>query len=483
MDEATGRTIAKNTFWLFGGQIIGRLLRAAIIIYAARVLGVSSWGAFSYALSLAAFLTIFSDFGINALLTRESVKSPELRRKYLSTAFFIKSSVIIALISLTLLFGDKLTNLPEAAVLIPIVAIILAFDSLRDLAIAIARSLNKMHIEAAINVFTNFSIAVMGFYLLTQNQTALNLAWSYAIGTGLGLLLAVYLLREYFIDIFKNFDKSLVKIIITSAWPFGLLGLMGAIMINTDILMLGWLTSAEETGLYSAAQKPIQLLYVVPSLLAAAFFPTLTRLAKETGKNFRVVFERGLATIYLIAAPLAVGGAILSAPIIKLLYGAAYAPAYISFAILAATIIVVFPATLIANAIFAREKQKNLLGYVALGVIGNVAFNLLFIPIWGIEGAALSTLVNQIIINIYLWRQFRKVSEFSILPHIKKIAVAAVLMGAVVLAINYYGANVVVSITVGAGVYFAMLALLGEPVLKSFKSLIAHKSLRLPINP
>jgi len=123
--------------------------------------------------------------------------------------------------------------------------------------------------------------------------------------------------------------------------------------------MLGWLTSAEETGLYSAAQKPIQLLYIAPTLIAAAFFPTLTRLARETSENFKAVFERGLATIYLIAAPLAVGGVILSAPIIKLLYGATYAPAYISFAILAATIIVVFPATLIANAIFAREKQKK----------------------------------------------------------------------------------------------------------------------------
>ena len=366
VDEATGKAIAKNTFWLFGGQIIGRLLRAVIIIYSARVLGASSWGAFSYALSLAAFLIIFSDFGINALLTRESVKSPELRRKYLSTAFFIKSSVIIALISLVLLFGDKLTNLPEAIVLMPIVAIILAFDSLRDLATAMARSLEKMHIEAAVNIFTNFSIAVIGFYLLTLNQTALNLTWSYAIGTGLGLLLAVYLLREYFTDIFKNFDKSLVKVIVTSAWPFGLLGLMGVIMINTDILMLGWLTSAEETGLYSAAQKPIQLLYIAPSLLAAAFFPTLTRLAKETGENFRAVFERGLATIYLIAAPLAVGGAILSTQIINLLYGGAYLESSGSFAILAATIIVVFPATLIANGIFAHEKQKNLLGRIII---------------------------------------------------------------------------------------------------------------------
>src|SRR3989338_2855621 len=464
--------IAKNTFWLFGGQIIGRLLRATIIIYSARVLGASSWGAFSYALSLAAFLIIFSDFGINALLTRESVKSPELRRKYLSTAFFIKSSVIIALISLVLLFGDKLTNLPEAIVLMPIVAIILAFDSLRDLATAMARSLNKMHIEAAVNVFTNLSIAVIGFYLLTQNQTALSLTWSYAIGTGLGLLLAVYLLREYFTDIFKNFDKSLVKVIVTSAWPFGLLGLMGVIMINTDILMLGWLTSAEETGLYSAAQKPIQLLYVAPSLLAAAFFPTLTRLAKETGDGFRNVFEKGLAATYIVAIPLTIGGVILSAPIVKLLYGVAYMDSATSFSILAASMLVVFPATLIANGIFAHEKQKNLIGYVVLGVLGNIFFNLLFIPVWGIEGSALSTLINQIIINIYLWQQFNKVSPFSMLTHLKKMAVAGIIMGFVIFMLNSFATPVLINILLGGLVYILSLRLLKEPTLSIFKKIL-----------
>ena len=47
-NKTVGQTVAKNTFWLFSGQLISRLLRAAIVIYAARVLGASSWGAFSY---------------------------------------------------------------------------------------------------------------------------------------------------------------------------------------------------------------------------------------------------------------------------------------------------------------------------------------------------------------------------------------------------------------------------------------------------
>ncbi|OGY57980.1 MAG: hypothetical protein A3D47_01930 [Candidatus Colwellbacteria bacterium RIFCSPHIGHO2_02_FULL_43_15] len=472
MDESTTQKIAKNTFWLFGGQITGRILRAAIIIYAARVLGAASWGAFSYALSLAAFLTIFSDFGINALLTREGVKNPELRRHYLSTSLIIKLVMILVLVIFVFIFGDRLTNLEEAAALIPIVVFIFAFDSLRDLGTSMARATERMHLEAIVNVVTNLFIAVFGFIFLSYYGTASSLAWAYAIGTGAGLVIIFYIFREYLVGLTKNFDKQLAKKILTSAWPFGLLGLMGVIMINTDVLMLGWLTSAEQTGLYSAAQKPIQLLYLAPSLLAAAFFPTLTRFAKETGDGFRNVFEKGLAATYIVAIPLTIGGVILSAPIVKLLYGVAYMDSATSFAILAASMLVVFPATLIANGIFAHEKQKNLIGYVVLGVLGNIFFNLLFIPVWGIEGSALSTLINQIIINVYLWQQFNKVSPFSMLTHLKKMAVAGIIMGFVIFMLNSFATPVLINILLGGLVYILSLRLLKEPTLSIFKKIL-----------
>ena len=70
------QTIAKNTIWLLIGQISSRLLRSAIVIYAARILGAESWGAFSYALGIATFLTTFSDIGINALITKEASRQP-----------------------------------------------------------------------------------------------------------------------------------------------------------------------------------------------------------------------------------------------------------------------------------------------------------------------------------------------------------------------------------------------------------------------
>lgn len=469
MDQTIGNKIAKNVAWLFGGQVVGRLLRAVIIIYAARLLGAESWGAFSYALSLAAFLTIFSDFGVNAFLTREGIKSPELRNKYLATALALKGAVLIVLMTVVTLLADYLTSIPAAAALLPIITLIFAFDSLRDLGVAVARSLEKMEIEAWVNVLTNLAITVFGFIFLYKFGSVASLTWGYALGSGLGLLAIIYILRDNFRGLWGTIDMSLVKSLLTSAWPFGLLGLMGVVMINTDVLMLGWLTSAKATGFYAAAQKPIQLLYILPTLIAAAFFPALTRSVNNKDYHFRVIFERGVVATYLLAVPIAIGGFLLARPIMQLLYGSAYLPGTSSFAVLALTTLAIFPATIIANGVFAHDKQKNLLGYVALGIGGNIFLNFLFIPVLGIAGAALSTFINQIIINVYLWWQFKKVTEFSILPHLGKIITAGLIMGVLTLFLRSYSVNVIVNIALSGALYLVSLWVQKEPMLHMLK--------------
>lgn len=412
----TGQTIAKNTFWLFAGQIAGRLLRAAIVIYAARVLGAASWGAFSYALGIAAFLTIFSDIGINALITKEAVRQPELKNKYLSTAFFTKLGLLSIFVVGTIIFFPYLTNIEEAAVIMPILIFVFAFDTLRDLGSALSRALEKMEIEAGIQIFTNFAIVTLGFVFLIFSPTSQSLALAYALGSGIGLAAILFVLRRHFGNLFANFQKSLIKPIIATAWPFGLMGLMGAINLNTDIIMLGWLRTAEEVGFYSAAQKPIQLLYVLPAILATSIFPIMARLAKTDPESVKKLLRKYFVKLVLAGTAIAIVGLIFASPIINLLFGADYGSAVMTFRILMLTILIVYPSALLGNAIFAYDHQKAFVGFVLAAVIGNVFFNFLLIPPFGIEGAAISTVITQLFTNALIWRKAHKTIGFKILP-------------------------------------------------------------------
>jgi O-antigen/teichoic acid export membrane protein len=466
--------IAKNAAWLFSGQAIGRALRAVIVILAARILGAADWGAFSYALSLAAAFTIFSDIGINALLVREGSRNSELASKYLSTGLAIKLVLISVLSIFAIAAKDLIIRIPEATALIPLIIAVFTLDSIRDYFCALARSIERMDIEARGQIVTNAGIVGFGLLFLIIDPSSTSLAFGYVLGISIGLFSVLLPLRSYFKGLIKEFSHKLIKEILVSAWPFGLVGLMGVINVNTDILVIGTVGSAVNVGLYAAAQKPIQLLYLIPSLLAAAFFPTLSREAGESDK-FRSTLEQGLKAAFLFAVPLSVGGLIAARPIISFLYGAEFISSYPSFALLALTTLFVFPSLFFTNALFARNSQKSFYGYLAIGVLANIVLDLLLIPRIGITGCAIATLVVQIALFIYGVIKLKKSISFRVFPEIWRIIVASLIMAVITIGLLFLQVHVVIIILSAMVVYLASLIILREPTLKRIVSAIRRK--------
>ncbi len=111
------QTVAKNTFWLFLSEVSGRLFRMVLIIYAARVLGASGWGSFSYGLSVASLLMIFSDIGISGLITRELAQKKEEYRTFISTALAIKIILVALSTLLVVVLSPFISNIPQAGTL------------------------------------------------------------------------------------------------------------------------------------------------------------------------------------------------------------------------------------------------------------------------------------------------------------------------------------------------------------------------------
>ncbi len=459
------QTIAKNTFWLFFGQLSGRLLRTGLIIYAARILGPSSWGAFSYVMSLVAFMTIFSDMGMGAIVTRESSKNPEFSKKYFSTAFCLKL-ILLGVGMLLLIFGAKyFTNIPEARALMPIVALILFFDSLRNFGFVISRAKEKMQLEALNEVLTNFLITILGLIFLCLIPTSQSLTIAYLYGVAIGFIVILLTIKDHFYSSLTNFDKNLVKPIINDSVPFAFASFLGAIMINTDLIMLGWMRSAEDVGFYSAAQKPIQVFYTIASLFAVSIFPALTKSLKDGLEGGKKILEKAVSMSLLIAIPLSFGGIILGDQIINLLFGAQYQFATLSFQILMLTILIIFPSIIVSNSILAHEKQKNFITFSLIGAVGNIFFNILLIPHLGIAGASISTVVTQLISNYFIWHKMQSTNPFSVWPNIQKIIIAAILMAMFTFLFKISGFALLTNVPISIVIYFAVLKIQKEKLL------------------
>lgn len=472
-NTSSKQTVAKNTFWLTVSNFGGRAIKAVIIIYAARVLGTSEYGVFSYAVTLAGFMSLFMDPGINSVLMREAAKSTdEERRRTFSTTFIIKIVLIFIGAAIIIFIGPFFSTLPGAGALLPIAAAILMFDTLREFFLSLLRGMEKMEWDTAVFLFTNLAIVIFGFFFMMMHPTAQALGWGYAIGTGLGAIAAAFVLRDYLKELFSRFSAKLVAPILQSAWPFAIVGVLGLLFTNTDILIISWIKTASDVGIYSAAIRIIQVLYIIPGIIQTSTLPLFSRLAKKDDAKFREALERIVGIVFLISIPAAIGGVILATPILVTLFGAAFAPGSLAFKILLTTLVVDFPGAIIANAIFVYGHQKSLIITSAIGGVANVLFDVLLIPRFGMAGSGIATLIAQVVSNGYLWYVMKKINHFEIFPHLKNIIASSVAMGLATVVLIFLGVNVIVNVILSSAVYIFCLYLLREPMLREIKAII-----------
>jgi O-antigen/teichoic acid export membrane protein len=467
------QTVAKNTFWLSVSNFGGRLIKAIIIIYAARVLGTDGYGVFSYAITLAGFLTLFMDPGINGILIRDAAKvDEEERRTIFGTMFAMKIVLLILGVLVILFIAPLFTTLPGAKVLIPIVALVLALDTMREFFFSLIRAMENMQWEAAIFLLTNVGIVVFGFIFLYMAANAQSFSWGYVAGDAVGTIAALIALRGYFKKIFSRFDAARVMPILKAAWPFAISGALGLLFTNSDILIISWMRSASDVGIYSAAIRIIQTFYLIPGIIQFATLPLISRLAKHDNERFRSAFERTLGMVFLASIPLSLGGIVFGTQIMTFIFGAPYAAGGLAFKILAATLMFDFPAAIIINALFAYEHQKSLITSSALGGAVNVGLDLALIPFFGITGSAIATLIAQAVNNGYLWWAMKKVNPFTVVARLKKIFIASIVMAVCGVAFMALGMNVIVNIVLCTCVYFVLLRMFREPLLIEIKHII-----------
>ena len=468
-NRSTSQTVVKNTIWLMVGEL-AHSLRFVIAIYAARILGAANWGIFSYAVTLAGMFTIVSDIGISGVLNREVARNPENHARYLSTSFFLKIFLIIFSVGLILLTAPFLLNIDGVESFLIIICLILAFDSMRDFSFAIIRAKEKMEQEALIKTVTNIGIVVLGFIFLLLSPTPKALAWSYAAGSGLGLITGIWLLRPYFINLISNFSQKLIWPIFSAAWPFAMVALLSSLMINMDTVIIGHFRSAVEIGFYAAAQRPVQLFYTISALISSAIFPALAKSAKRDNTRFRVLLEKIMAVVFLLGLPLAVGGIVLGKEVIQVLFGNQYLAGTLTFQLLMVTLLLTFPSNILVNGVFAYDKQKIFTWTIAGGVLTNLILDLILIPRWGIAGSAVATIIAQVLVFLPLFISMKRINYFQIWPNMKKITLAAAVMGIIALVFSLLGVNFYINFPLDIVSYFGMLYLLKEPLTEDIAS-------------
>ena len=119
-----------NTSWVVGHRVLSMVVALSVGVYVARYLGPEKFGLWSYAGSFVGMFMAISTLGLDAVVVRELVKTPERRDELLGTAFWLKLFGVILMwlgIAAVIPFthNDTQTN-----ILIIIVALTVIFQTL-----------------------------------------------------------------------------------------------------------------------------------------------------------------------------------------------------------------------------------------------------------------------------------------------------------------------------------------------------------------
>lgn len=458
---STARNVVKNSAWLLAATVVMRLLSAFVVVLLARGLGTESFGRYSFATAFVAFFAIISNFGFHSLLVRDVAKNKSLTDKYINNIITIK--LIFGLVALVAIFLFSLfINKPEPVLIaVYILGIEVVVGGFTDIFRALFRAYENMKFDAIAQIIEKFLWAGLLLLVIFMKLTLLNVALAILMSSFLGMTISYIFVSNKITKVSFGFDTTFWKTIIIYAWPFALMGLFSLINFKIDQVMISFMKGDLILGVYSAAYKIIDILAVLPSLLLTALYPVFSRFDAENKMLLKKSFNLALRYVIVLSIPVVIGVFLLSDQIILLLYGAEYFQSVEVLKILIFISLISFinaPLFMVLNAI---GKQKVTMINTAFTALANIIMNLILIPLFSINGAAVATIISELIFLGLSHYQLRKAGfELRILGKAFKPVIAGVLMAiAVLLMIDF---SIFMIIPVAAMLYFAVLFILRE---------------------
>ena len=276
---------------------------------------------------------------------------------------------------------------------------------------------------------------------------------------------------KYFTFCPARFTADHLRSLITySIWAF-LIGSGSLIFSYADTIFIGYFMDNGDVGVYRVALQ----LTTAGTFLTAAIAGTLTPKfsnwsAKGDLTQIPGILTKSITYGLLLAVPTAAGGILLSDRLLYFFYGAEFAAGGAACAILLLLQIVNVFMVFLGTTLCAIDHARQSFYASGSAALLNVALNVLLIPIIGIEGAAVASLVSITLNAVLLWYYLRQhLSVRCDLRAAGHILLSALLMAAVILVYMQFVPLtniflVLVPVAVGAVLYFVVLFRLNREI-------------------
>ena len=406
----------KNASWIIICRVVQAFLSLIIGMITARYLSPSNYGLLNYAVSVVTFSLPIMKLGLTSILVQELVVDPEREGETLGT------SVILSIISAMFCYVAvnlfvNLTNADERDTIIvcALYSSILFFRAAEVFNYWFQRHLQAKY-SSTIALIAYGVVSVYKIYLLVTQKS---IYWFSVASTLDHLVIAGGLFYMYKRKGGQKLEFNLEKArkLLSISKYYIISDIMVVIFAQTDRVMLKLMIDNAATGFYSAAITCAGITQFVFSAIIDSMRPAIFESKKKSEELYKLNLSRLFSIITYLSLIQSAGMTIFAPLIIRILYGAQYVDS------ISALQIVVWYTTFsylgsVRNIwILAEGKQKHLWKINFFGAVANVVLNAVLIPVMGVNGAALASLVTQFLTNVvtgYIFPPIRGVNSLLI---------------------------------------------------------------------
>lgn len=403
----------KNSLWIIGEQIFQMLISLIVGILTARYLGPSNYGTLNYTASFVTFFTAIVTLGMEGVVIKKLIERPDEEGRYLGGCIALRFICsVLTIVILPVLIYVLNPSEPIKVVLVLLQSLQLAFKSVQILDSWFQRHLKSRFVSVG-KMIACLIVSAYKVFLLMTSKDIIWFAFSNSLtDLVISILLYVFYSRESKQKLLPDISKG--REVLAESYHFVISGLMVSIYSQMDKIMIGQMLSDTDVGLYTTAVTICGMWIFIPLAIINSYRPLILE-HKKNGQEKLYLLR--LKQLYSVIIWLCLGISFLififSGFIIRILYGEAYIGSIgvLRTAIWFETFSVIGTARGIW--ILAENMHKYVKYYLMIGAGVNLILNLVMIPVMGITGAAIATLITQITTSIIAPLFFRETRVHS----------------------------------------------------------------------
>jgi O-antigen/teichoic acid export membrane protein len=457
--QGLGKIIFKNAAFVTMGNFALKVIYFLFNVYVIRELGDGRFGQYSTVLAFTGLFSIFAELGMTQYAMREIARDRNKAKFYLWNLIAIRSILaVVGVIGITLAgravgYSDELVLgifLHTTGYLLSAFAVPLE---------AVLNGNERLDYVTTNRVIAQLVIVILGSIFLFNGYGYIWLLIANLISILPTIAVGIWAIKRHrLIDFSIQINPRVWPALIKAGIPFGVITLALTIAFSIDTVMLSIWVSDSEVGWYNVAYNLVRSMMLFFSGFSVAIVPSLSRTFMHDTKSVFNWYQRSVKFIILISLPIAFGGLVVADQLIEFLYTPEYIPAALGLKILVWDVPLLMFNGFNGNMTTVIGAERSAARIYTINALANVVLNAYAIPRYGYIGAALVTVITDLIGSFQFHLLMRKRME---LPDMRgvliRVLVASALMAGVIFML---GDLHVIGLVLIGGVIYATLVLL-----------------------